>query len=65
MHYGFRIVEDLIDGLSNWMDERGHKTLGDVRGRAVPKVVKWEDLDLNYHLIARIDQDKCMKCELC
>ncbi len=65
MHYGFRIVEDLIDGLSNWMDERGHKTLGDVRGRAVPKVVKWEDLDLNYHLVASIDQDKCIKCELC
>jgi dihydropyrimidine dehydrogenase (NAD+) subunit PreA len=65
MHYGFRIVEDLIDGLSNWMDERGHRTLADVRGRALPNVVKWEDLDLNYHLIARIDQDKCIKCELC
>src|SRR5512146_2451946 len=23
MHYGFRIVEDMIDGLSNWMDEKG------------------------------------------
>ncbi len=65
MHYGFRIVEDLIDGLNNWMDERGHRTLADVRGRAVPKVVKWEDLDLNYHLVASIDQDKCIKCELC
>ncbi len=65
MHYGFRIIEDLADGLSNWMDERGHRTLADVRGRALPKVVKWEDLDLNYHLIAEIDQDKCIKCELC
>jgi dihydropyrimidine dehydrogenase (NAD+) subunit PreA len=65
MHYGFRIVEDLIDGLNNWMDERGHRTLADVRGRAVPKVVKWEDLDLNYHLVANIDQDACIKCELC
>jgi len=65
MHYGFRIVEDLIDGLSNWMDERGHRTLADVRGRALPKVTKWEELDLNYHLLAHIDQDKCIKCELC
>ena len=65
MHYGFRIVEDLIDGLSNWMDERGHHALADVRGRALPNVVKWEDLDLNYHLIARIDQDTCINCELC
>ncbi len=65
MHYGFRIVEDLIDGLSNWMDERGHRTLSDVRGRALPNVTKWEELDLNYHLLAHIDQDKCIKCELC
>jgi len=65
MHYGFRIVEDLIDGLSNWMDERGHRTIADVRGRALPNVVKWEELDLNYHLLARIDQDTCIKCELC
>ena len=65
MHYGFRMVEDLIDGLSNWMDEKGHRTLADVRGRALPNVAKWEDLDLNYHLLAHIDQDKCIKCELC
>ena len=65
MHYGFRIVEDLIDGLSNWMDERGHRTLADIRGRALPRVAKWEDLDLNYHLLAHIDQDKCIQCELC
>src|SRR3982751_2055184 len=27
MHYGFRIVEDMIDGLSNWMDEKGFRTI--------------------------------------
>ena len=35
------------------------------RGRALPNVVKWEDLDLNYHLVASIDYDKCIECELC
>ena len=65
MHYGFRIVEDLIDGLSNWMDERGFRTLADIRGRALPRITKWEELDLNYHLLAHIDQDTCIKCELC
>ena len=32
MHYGFRIVEDMIDGLSNWMDEKGFRTIEDFRG---------------------------------
>jgi dihydropyrimidine dehydrogenase (NAD+) subunit PreA len=65
MHYGFRIVEDLCDGLSNWMDDRNYKRIEDFRGRAVPNVTKWEDLDLNYHLVASIDYDKCIGCELC
>ena len=32
MHYGYRIIEDLCDGLSNWMDEKGFKTIADVAG---------------------------------
>ncbi len=65
MHYGFRIVEDLSDGLTNWMNDKGYQTIADFRGRALPNVVKWEELDLNYHLLARIDQEKCIGCELC
>mgnify|MGYP001562707040 FL=1 len=61
MHYGFRIVEDMIDGLENWMDEREFRTILDFAGRAVPNVMKWEDLDLNYHTVARIDYGKCIE----
>ena len=32
MHHGFRIVDDMIDGLSNWMDAKGYRTLADFRG---------------------------------
>jgi len=24
MVYGFKVVEDMSDGLNNWMDEKGH-----------------------------------------
>ncbi len=37
MHYGFRIVEDMIDGLSNWMDDKGFKTIDDFRGLSLPR----------------------------
>ena len=65
MHQGFKIVEDMIDGLSNWMDSKGYKTLDDFRGHAIPNYVRWENLDLNYEIVARIDQDACIKCGLC
>jgi dihydropyrimidine dehydrogenase (NAD+) subunit PreA len=65
MHYGYRIVEDMIDGLSNWMDEKGFRTLEDFRGASLPRVVDWKHLDLNYRIIARIDASKCIGCDLC
>ena len=65
MHYGFRIVDDMISGLSNWMDEKGYATLDDLVGLAVPNVTDWQFLNLKYDIKARIDQDKCIKCGLC
>jgi dihydropyrimidine dehydrogenase (NAD+) subunit PreA len=65
MHYGYRIVEDMIDGLSNWMDEKGYRKCTDFIGKALPNILDWGDLNLNYKVIARIDSDLCIGCELC
>ena len=65
MTYGFKIVEDMISGLSEWMDKSGHNTLDDFIGRAVPNVSDWQYLNLNYIAKAKIDQDKCIKCGRC
>jgi len=65
MHYGYRIVEDMIDGLSRWMDEKGFRTLDDLRGQSLPRVTDWQHLDLNHKIIARIHPDKCIGCDLC
>ncbi|RAL25180.1 NAD-dependent dihydropyrimidine dehydrogenase subunit PreA [Lujinxingia litoralis] len=64
MHYGFRIIEDLCDGVSNFLDERG-MTLDELRGASVERIHEWKELDLNYVINARIDQDKCIGCGLC
>lgn len=65
MHYGFRIIEDLCDGLSNWMDEKGFATIPDVVGRSLHRVSDFKDFDLSFKAIARIDQQKCIRCDLC
>lgn len=65
MKYGFRIIEDLCDGMSNWMDEKGFKSVDEFRGLSVPAITHWEDLDINYHIVAKINQDKCIHCGLC
>lgn len=65
MKYGFRIIDDLCDGLNNWMDEKGYQTTEDFIGKSVHTLINWEDLDINFHIVARIDQDKCIHCGLC
>ena len=65
MKYGFRIVEDMCDGLNNWMNEKGFKTTDEFIGKSVPALTQWEELDMNYHIVAHINQDKCIHCGLC
>ena len=65
MKHGFRIIEDMCEGMNNWMDEKGYATLNDFIGKSVEKITHWEDLDINYHHIAKINQDKCIHCGLC
>src|SRR6185503_1457131 len=64
MKHGFRIIDGLCEGLSNWMDEKGFRQTTDFIGLSVPTLTHWEDLDLNYHIVARIDPDKCIHCTL-
>jgi dihydropyrimidine dehydrogenase (NAD+) subunit PreA len=65
MTYGFKIVQEMISGLSQWMDEKGYHSIDDFVGAAVPKVVDWQYLNLNHVTKARIDQDACIKCGRC
>ncbi len=65
MHYGYRIVEDMIEGLSEYLDSHGMKSVCELRGRAVPGYKEWGDLDLSYKLVASIDPKTCIGCQLC
>ena len=65
MAYGFRIVEDMIEGLSNWMEEKGYTRVEDFVGKAVPNLTDWQYLNLNYVVKARIDQELCIQCGRC
>jgi len=65
MHYGFRIIEDLCEGLANWMDSKGFASLSDLRGKALARISDFKNFDLAFRAVARINVDKCIKCNLC
>jgi dihydropyrimidine dehydrogenase (NAD+) subunit PreA len=65
MHYGFRIVEQLESGLIGWMRDKGYQAINDFAGLSVKRIKPWGELDLNFKVVAEIDQEKCIHCGLC
>ena len=65
MTFGFKIVQEMIDGLAEYMDSMGFVTTADFQGRALPTVVEWQHLNLNATSKAVIDQGSCIQCGRC
>jgi dihydropyrimidine dehydrogenase (NAD+) subunit PreA len=63
MLHGFRIVEEMKDGLSRWMDSRATQP-----GRLPGRRWAYHRLEVPGHqlqVIAHIDQDACIGCGRC
>jgi dihydropyrimidine dehydrogenase (NAD+) subunit PreA len=65
MVYGFKIIDDLTDGLANYLDAKAFASVRELVGKAVPSVTDWQYLNLNHIEKAWIDQDLCIKCGRC
>lgn len=65
MHYGFGIIREMTSGLDQYMNDKGFKTLDDMIGKSLQTVKKWEHLNLHYKVVAEINDDKCIGCQLC
>jgi dihydropyrimidine dehydrogenase (NAD+) subunit PreA len=65
MHHGFRIVEDMIEGLNHYLDQKGISSVSDIIGKSVPRYMDWGNLDLNYNIVAKINTDVCINCNKC
>jgi dihydropyrimidine dehydrogenase (NAD+) subunit PreA len=65
MHRGFGVVKAMTRGLEKWMDEKGFATINDAVGKALPRIRSWGDLDLNYKVVAKINESTCIHCGIC
>ncbi|MDI6869107.1 MAG: NAD-dependent dihydropyrimidine dehydrogenase subunit PreA [Coprothermobacterota bacterium] len=65
MHFGFRIIDDLIDGLANYLEEKGFSSVQEIIGLALPKLTTYEHLSRTHKVKSQIDLETCIKCDLC
>ncbi|MBW2057045.1 MAG: NAD-dependent dihydropyrimidine dehydrogenase subunit PreA [Deltaproteobacteria bacterium] len=62
---GYGIIDDLKDGLSNYMEDHGFASIGGMVGLALKKVRALSDLSTEYKVVSSVDEGKCVKCDIC
>jgi dihydropyrimidine dehydrogenase (NAD+) subunit PreA len=65
LHYGYRIVEDMIEGLSDCMAAKGITRVADLIGKALPNLKTTDHFDLDRQGITQYDLEKCVGCGQC
>lgn len=65
MQYGYRIIDDLLDGLATYMEEKGYTSLEQLVGKALANVVPASELDRDTLVLPMFDWKKCIGCGRC
>jgi dihydropyrimidine dehydrogenase (NAD+) subunit PreA len=65
MHYGYRIIEEMMEGLDQYLEEQGMASVGELVGASVHRVTDWGRLNLKYATVARVEEEHCIRCNLC
>jgi len=65
MAMGYRIIDDLCEGLANYMESKELSSVRELVGKGLDNVMRHEELSRDWQVRAFIDQDLCIKCDLC
>lgn len=65
MQYGYRVVEDMKNGLMHYMEEQGVDSLEQLVGRANANIIPAENLNRDYIVYPSFDEEKCIGCGRC
>ncbi len=65
MQYGYRIIDDLKDGLAEYLASEGFHSVEELVGRAIPNLVPTDELDRHSVAYPAFHSSKCISCGRC
>ena len=65
MQYGYRVIDDMIDGMKKYLSDQGYTRIGEIVGKALPNMVSSELLNRQSIAYPKFDRQKCIGCGRC
>jgi len=65
MHYGYRIVESMQEGLEDYLETLGYESVTQLVGKSLGAIVDPAEHHQTAHVVAKVDPEKCIGCGLC
>ncbi len=65
MQYGYRIIDDLIDGLKRYMVQNKYSSINDFIGKANDNIISAYELDRSFICFPKFDRELCVGCGRC
>ena len=65
MEYGYRIIDDLVDGLELFLGKLGLKSLDDIVGKIINKVVDIKEMKRDNIIYPKFIRSNCVGCGRC
>ncbi len=65
MQYGYRIIDDLIDGAKTYLKTQGYKKLDEIVGMGLTNIISADQLNRSTVVFPMFDKEKCVGCGRC
>lgn len=65
MQYGYRIIDDMIDGMKYYLSSHGYKGINEIVGKALAHTMPAEELERDSICYPKFDRNQCVGCGRC
>lgn len=65
MQYGYRMIDDLIEGMELYLGSHGLSGVSELVGKALPQIIPADHLDRSSICYPKFDRDRCLGCGRC
>ena len=65
MEYGYRIIEDLIEGMEHYMNSRNIRTIHEIMGKGIETIISADALNRESIFFPKFNRSLCIGCGRC